>query len=175
MASGLRYCEHCGQPSPLALVHTLQVPTCPEHGPRWILVRTGAAADIVIQQRGRALLVRRAIDPYAGYWSSVGGFVNPGEHPADTARREALEELGVTVELIGILGVYVQPYRSGEWLTTTVYVGETLDDPRPDPTEVADWGAFPPENLPSVMAWNHSERLADWARWHGSGIQLTRA
>lgn len=151
------------------------MPTCPEHGPRWILVRTGAAADVVVQRHGRALLARRAIDPYARYWASVGGFVNPGEHPADTARREAFEELGVTVELIGFLGVYAQPYRTDEWLTTTVYVGETQDDPHPDPAEVSEQAAFAPDNLPPVMAWNHSERLADWARWHGSAVPLTPA
>lgn len=175
MALGLRYCDQCGEASAVARIHEVDVPTCPDHGPRWVLVRTGAAADIVVQRHGRALLARRAISPYLGYWASVGGFVNPGEHPADTARREAFEELGVSVELIGILGVYVQPYRPGEWLTTTVYVGETQDDPQPDPAEVIEWGAFGPDDLPPVMAWNHSERLTDWARWQESGFPLTPA
>jgi ADP-ribose pyrophosphatase YjhB (NUDIX family) len=34
----------------------------------------------------------------AGLWLPPGGHVDPGEHPADTARREAREELGVEVE-----------------------------------------------------------------------------
>jgi ADP-ribose pyrophosphatase YjhB (NUDIX family) len=32
----------------------------------------------------------------AGLWLPPGGHVEPGEHPADTARRELAEELGVT-------------------------------------------------------------------------------
>lgn len=32
----------------------------------------------------------------AGLWLAPGGHVDPGEHPADTARRELAEELGVT-------------------------------------------------------------------------------
>ncbi|MEV4624604.1 NUDIX hydrolase [Asanoa sp. NPDC049573] len=33
----------------------------------------------------------------AGLWLPPGGHVEPGEHPADTARREALEELGLRI------------------------------------------------------------------------------
>jgi 8-oxo-dGTP diphosphatase len=34
----------------------------------------------------------------AGLWLPVGGHVEPGEHPAAAARREAREELGIDVE-----------------------------------------------------------------------------
>jgi 8-oxo-dGTP diphosphatase len=34
----------------------------------------------------------------AGLWLPPGGHVEPGEHPAETARREAYEELGLRVE-----------------------------------------------------------------------------
>ena len=42
---------------------------------------------------GRVLLVAHR---NAGLWLPPGGHVEPGEHPADTARRELAEELGVT-------------------------------------------------------------------------------
>lgn len=42
------------------------------------------------------LLVRRAD---TGQWSVVTGIVDPGEHPAEAAAREALEEAGVVVEV----------------------------------------------------------------------------
>jgi 8-oxo-dGTP diphosphatase len=32
----------------------------------------------------------------SGLWLPTGGHVEPGEHPLDTVRREAVEELGVT-------------------------------------------------------------------------------
>jgi 8-oxo-dGTP diphosphatase len=147
---------------------------CAEHGPRWVFVRVGSAADVIVQRAGRVVLVRRAMEPFKGFWSSIGGFVNPGEHPAETARREALEELGVNATLIGILGAYTQPYRDHEWLTTTVYVGSTMDDPEPDPSEVEEWAWFAPQDIPQVIAWNHRERLVDWANWSGSGRELTR-
>lgn len=34
----------------------------------------------------------------SGLWLPTGGHVEPGEHPLDTVRREAVEELGVTAE-----------------------------------------------------------------------------
>lgn len=42
------------------------------------------------------LLVRRAD---TGEWTPVTGICDPGEHPADTAVRECLEETGVQVEV----------------------------------------------------------------------------
>lgn len=35
----------------------------------------------------------------SGLWLPTGGHVEPGEHPLDTVRREAVEELGVTAQL----------------------------------------------------------------------------
>lgn len=168
----MRHCDQCGRQCHVEELHGVHVPVCVDHGPRWIFVRVGAAADVVVHGGGRALLVRRAIEPFKGYWASVGGFVNPGEHPADTARREALEELGVEVSLTGILGVYAQPYREDEWLTTTLYVATTADEPRPDPAEVAEWAWFAPDDIPAQMAWNHRQRLMDWATWCSSGRAL---
>ena len=34
----------------------------------------------------------------SGLWLPTGGHVEPGEHPADTVRREVIEELGVAAE-----------------------------------------------------------------------------
>lgn len=36
----------------------------------------------------------------AGLWLPPGGHVEPGEHPQDTARREAREELGIAAEFL---------------------------------------------------------------------------
>jgi 8-oxo-dGTP diphosphatase len=35
----------------------------------------------------------------SGLWLPTGGHVEPGEHPLDTVRREAFEELGVSAQL----------------------------------------------------------------------------
>ncbi|GAA1794282.1 NUDIX domain-containing protein [Planosporangium flavigriseum] len=57
------------------------------------------------------LALRRASEPKAGEWELPGGFCDGWEHPADTAVREAREELGVDVELGAFLGMYLTRYE----------------------------------------------------------------
>jgi ADP-ribose pyrophosphatase YjhB (NUDIX family) len=59
---------------------------------------------------GRILLVKRAIDPKKGYWDVPGGFIEDGENPVMATKREMREELGVTVRVTGLLGVYMDTY-----------------------------------------------------------------
>src|SRR5215212_6359123 len=51
------------------------------------------------------LLVRRNKEPYQGKWSFPGGSIEPGETSREAARREALEETGVEVEVLDVADV----------------------------------------------------------------------
>lgn len=68
----------------------------PEHnsGP------TAVTVDVVLIRPGSAgrevLLVRRANEPFAGYWALPGGFVDRDEDLAEAAHRELREETGLT-------------------------------------------------------------------------------
>ncbi len=55
-------------------------------------------ARIVIVRDGKVALIRRVRDGRT-YFLFPGGGVEPGETPEDAARREAVEELGVDVEI----------------------------------------------------------------------------
>lgn len=111
---------------------------------------------------GRVLLGRRARAPWAGSWEVPGGFVERGEHPAATAVREAAEELGITIELTGLLGVYIHE-TSTDCLQTIVYTATTLDRTCvPDPAEVAEWRWFTAGEIPVELAADHRQRIDDW-------------
>jgi ADP-ribose pyrophosphatase len=60
---------------------------------------------VLIEEYGRYLLVKRAAEPDAGLWSIPGGLIEVGERAADAAAREALEETGLTVEILGRVDV----------------------------------------------------------------------
>ena len=55
----------------------------------------------VIVQDGKLVLVKRGVEPGKGKWSIPGGAVELGEGVRDTAIREAKEECGLDIELVG--------------------------------------------------------------------------
>lgn len=119
------------------------------HDPLWL---SGSTA--VIFDADRILLVRRAED---GEWSPVTGVIDPGEQPADTAVREAMEEAGVRIEAerlasIGVTGPIV--YRNGD---RTQYIDHTFrcrylsGEPEPDHEEITDVRWFPVDDMPPML------------------------
>jgi ADP-ribose pyrophosphatase YjhB (NUDIX family) len=60
----------------------------------------------VVIQDGRVLLVKRGRPPQDGEWSIPGGLLEIGETMRQAAAREALEETGLMVEPLELLGVF---------------------------------------------------------------------
>lgn len=155
------FCYQCGRRASTVV----GVPTCSRCGPLWKLVRNALGAEVLIVDGDRVLLVRRAQEPWRGLWELPGGFVDLGEHPADAARREVAEELGVTVRLTGLLGFYLDPHVD-DIVAVVAFIGEIDGDLSIDSDEVAEARWFSPDALPGAadLAANHSERLRDWLR-----------
>ena len=75
-----------------------------------------AASAIIFDDQGRILLHRRADN---GLWSLPGGTMEIGESILDCVIREAREETGLDVEVLGLVGIYSDPdyvieYDDGE-------------------------------------------------------------
>jgi ADP-ribose pyrophosphatase YjhB (NUDIX family) len=75
-----------------------------------------AASVVVVDDQGRILLHRRTDNDM---WALPGGAMDIGETIADCARREVLEETGLTVDVQSIVGLYTDPghvfaYDDGE-------------------------------------------------------------
>jgi 8-oxo-dGTP pyrophosphatase MutT (NUDIX family) len=66
------------------------------------LIFQPTAACLIRDNNGRILLVRHV----EGWWTLPAGAVDPGETPAEAARRETREEASVEVELLSISGVF---------------------------------------------------------------------
>ena len=75
-----------------------------------------AASGVVTDELGRVLLIRRSDNDL---WTIPGGSMEPGEDIATCCRREVLEESGIEVEIVRLVGIYSNPrhvveYSDGE-------------------------------------------------------------
>lgn len=124
----------------------------------------------LVTRDGTLLLVRRAIDPWRGYWDIPGGFCEEGEHPQQTVVREVREEVGLIVTVTGFLGIWMDTYGSGSAASpadTTMncyYHAEPVDDSAPtvDPAEATEAAWFGADGLPEEVAFpDHAGQVLD--------------
>ena len=126
------------------------------HAPLWL---TGTSAIVV--RDGEVLLVRRADN---GAWTPVTGIVDPGEEPAQAARRELLEEAGVVGEPVRLVSLRVTPmitYDNGDqtqYLSVEFLFRWVSGEPHPADDENTDARWFPLDDLPPLSQW-HREAL----------------
>lgn len=93
-----RFCARCG--SPLQLVAAGHRARCINLGcARLHFPRTDAAIIVIVEHAGACLLGRQASWP-KGRYSTLAGFVEPGESLEDAVRREVAEESGVLVDSV---------------------------------------------------------------------------
>lgn len=115
------------------------------------------AASVIIDDRGAVLLVRHGYGELN--WELPGGAGIPGESAEATARREALEEVGVRLEVGELTGVYWDPAAG---MHHFVFRARTIDDPHvADAAEIAEVGWFRTDDLPRPISDFTVKRITD--------------
>lgn len=120
-----------------------------------------AAGAVVLDGRGRVLLVRRALEPFRGSWSLPAGYQDFGEEPMEAARRETLEEAGIELgegELLDLVHVPDDPRKPANVAFYLFEVGDPAATAGDDAAEAA-W--FELDELPEDIAFGNRERLLD--------------
>lgn len=137
-----RFCPRCGG----ALVsdesgHLRRCGGCrAEHYPR----TDPAVIMLVTDPDDRALLARNPQWP-PGRFSTLAGFVEPGETLEDAVRREVAEEVGVTIDRVAYLSS--QPWPFPQSLMLGFRAEATGSELTPDPAEIAEARWFTREEL----------------------------
>ncbi|RMG05562.1 MAG: NUDIX hydrolase [Nitrospirae bacterium] len=116
--------------------------------------------DVIIECGGGIVLIRRKNPPPG--WALPGGFVEYGETLEDAARREALEETGLSIELLRQFHTYSDPSRDQRFHTiTTVYIARAEGEPR-GADDAVEARVFTRETLPREIAFDHRSILEDY-------------
>ena len=138
------FCERCG--SPLAWTEIEDRPRQQCTGCAWVVyVDPKVASGVIVTWKGDVVLLQRAIEPGYGKWVFPGGYTDVGEPTTAAAAREALEEVGLEVEVLDLVGVY--SYR-GERVVLVVYDGRVVGGEPAGNDETLDVRAFPVEQIP---------------------------
>ena len=138
-----KFCSVCGHPNvPIRAGYVMRCTNCnTEHFPRT------DPAVIMLVTHNRKLLLGQGVNfpPNSNFYSTLAGFVEPGECLEDAVRREVFEEVGIRVGAVHYHSSQPWPFPASLMLG---YYGEGLnDDIVIDPTEMRDARWFTPEDL----------------------------
>lgn len=129
-------------------------------------IRPGVAM-IIFNEKGEVLLQKRAD---VNLWGIPSGHVEPGETVKDAAVREILEETGLKVKILRLIGVYSEPssqvfhYPDGRitHFVTCCFQAEVIGGKLTVcPPETLDLRYFSCDDLPKDMLKMHPLWLAD--------------
>ena len=141
-----RFCGRCGTETGRGLETERFSRVCPNCGALYF-PRLNPAA-IVLVYRADELLLARAPQFPKGMYSTLAGFVEPGETVEQTVVREVREEVGIEVKNIDYFGSQPWPFPNSlmvaftaEWATGEI---------RTEPLEVEDAGWYTVDRLPQL-------------------------
>ncbi len=119
--------------------------------------------DGMILEKGKILLVKRDHYPFVGCWVLPGGHVDYGERVELAFIREMKEEIGVTVKIKKLFGVYSDPKRDPRYHTVSVvYLCQKPKGKIKLDHEASEFKYFSLNSLPSKIGFDHREIIEDF-------------
>lgn len=139
------YCENCGQILSETHIEGSLRHFCKDCGliryqdPKLVVV-------VVIEQDGKILMVKRAIQPSIGFWSIPGGYVDRGEVVEKAGEREVVEETGLVVTVSRLIGVFSEPENPVVVIAYSGFIigGSLKSGPEVSNLEYFHFDALPP-------------------------------
>ena len=120
---------------------------------------------VIVDDDERVLLTRRTIPPFLGQWVMPGGKIDLGEPILKALHREVMEEVGLQVEVEGLVDVFehLSPGESLDHFVILYYRCRPLScDVNHNPGEVSE------------ARWVSREELADYEMPDGTRFILAK-
>lgn len=148
-----QYCGECGQETVISSFDRSR--KCPECG--HLFYPRLAPSIIVLVSRGEELLLARNARARGNFYSTIAGFVEPGESIEEAVHREVMEEVGIAVTNLQYFGSQAWPfpnslmlgfhaeYHSGEFVLQEEEIADaqwfhyTNLPNRPSPVSISGW------------------------------------
>jgi len=146
----IRFCPLCATPLETRLLNDKPRRACPActyiH-----FTDPKVGVGVLVEQEGKVLLVRRAVNPQIGKWSIPAGFLDRGEDPRTTATRETREETGLEVQVTSLVDVYFNPPSPDGGASVFILYRADLVGGELHPGDDVDRAAFfAPDALPEL-------------------------
>jgi ADP-ribose pyrophosphatase YjhB (NUDIX family) len=105
-------------------------------------------------------LIKRSIPPKVGDYALPGGFLEPGEDPAEGGKREVKEETGLDVEIVRLLSMVAIP-RANQILI--FYLAKPTSQTPTTSNETSEVAFYPWDQLPANIAFPiHKSVIDGW-------------
>jgi len=136
---------------------------CPHCGQRIVRHRNPyPTVDVIISCDGKIVLIRRKNPPVG--WALPGGFVDYGESLETAARREALEETGLTLTNLRQFRAYSDPGRDPRQHNISMVFTAVGNGVLRGGDDAAEAVIFSSDALPGPLCFDHERILTDYLK-----------
>ena len=158
-----RYCPKCGQSLQEIILGMNKAPRlkCLDCG--FIFYQNSKpTASALIVNGGKVLLGKRSIEPYKNYWDILGGFLELGESPEHGVHREIKEETGLDIEILDLLGIFMDEYGPGGEATLNIcYLAKVVAGEAKPADDVDELRWFTASDIPKNLAFKNGRGIID--------------
>ncbi len=149
----IKFCQQCAA---LLTQKTVTQYDCPNGHSSWN--NPHAAVTVAIVKDDQILFSKRAAEPNKGKYDMPGGFMEYGEDPIAAVKRETMEETGLTIHSLELIGASTHEYEPNSSTTDLIYVCKNWSGEPVAQDDVAELAWKPVEFIDSdEFAWEYPE------------------
>lgn len=158
------FCPFCGKKLQIRIEENKKRKYCPACN--WTYYpHVAASVAAAIIREGKVLMVKRGREPYKNTWMFPAGFIDFGEHPLETLKREIKEETGlklVRAKLMKVMQSADDPRSPGHFLFfyRVEVEGKKLKTEKAENTEIG-WKEI---KKPLKIGWQSHKYMFDLLR-----------
>ena len=125
----------------------------------WLVVKPlSVGVRLLLIRDGKVLMVKHV---YEKFWYLPGGAVERGESLEESARREATEEVGATINEISLFGIYTN-LENGKSDHVAVFISKDFDLNGQSDDEIECFAFFPLGHLPEPISPGSGNRIREY-------------